>query len=79
MPDVALINDKQAQDVSFKFVPGKTYRLRFINMAAFSMFRVHMPGHEMRVIEVDGIDVEEHSVSAFAISAAYDFFFVILF
>lgn len=40
-------------------------------MAAFSMFRVHLPGHEMRVIEVDGIDVEEHTVSAFSISAAY--------
>lgn len=37
------------------FEPGKTYRIRIINMASLSMFHIWMDGHDMRVIEADGV------------------------
>ena len=56
-------------NVSLKFEPGKTYRLRFINMAAFSPFYIWMEGHDMRMIEADGIDMHELPIKEFSISA----------
>lgn len=41
----------------FSFVPGKRYRLRLINMAAFAAYDFSIDNHRMRVIEVDGVDV----------------------
>ncbi|KAJ3319437.1 ferroxidase fet3 [Boothiomyces sp. JEL0866] len=38
----------------FDFVPGKRYRLRIINNAAFAAFNFSIPGHQLRVIEADG-------------------------
>lgn len=37
------------------FEPGKTYRLRVINTSAFAMFFFKIDGHDMRIIEVDGV------------------------
>ncbi|KAG0313039.1 hypothetical protein BGZ99_009132 [Dissophora globulifera] len=68
VPQSGLIN--QASDVKFNFVPGKTYRLRVINMSALSMFHFHIDGHEMQIIEVDGIDVQKTTVTSFPITAA---------
>ncbi|KAJ2504445.1 ferroxidase fet3 [Coemansia sp. RSA 2052] len=36
------------------FAPGKTYRLRIINMSTTEWFQFSLPGHQMRVIEADG-------------------------
>ncbi|KAJ2830770.1 ferroxidase fet3 [Coemansia furcata] len=36
------------------FQPGRTYRLRLINMSSTRWFQFSLPGHAMRVIEVDG-------------------------
>ncbi|KAJ2892387.1 ferroxidase fet3, partial [Coemansia aciculifera] len=36
------------------FAPGKTYRLRVINMSTTEWFQFSLPGHQMRVIEADG-------------------------
>ncbi|KAJ2745575.1 ferroxidase fet3 [Coemansia sp. BCRC 34301] len=36
------------------FAPGKTYRLRLINMSTTEWFQFSLPGHQMRVIEADG-------------------------
>ena len=41
---------------NFKFVHGRRYRLRLINMAAFAAFDFSIDKHLMRVIEVDGED-----------------------
>ena len=68
IPDSALIND--SQNGTIKFEPGKTYRLRFINMAAFAMFQVWIEDHEMRVIEVDGVYTEEYTVPAVELTTA---------
>jgi len=49
IPDAALIND--SQNVTFAVEPNKTYRLRFINVAAFAAFHVWIEGHDMEIIE----------------------------
>ncbi|KAL1917392.1 uncharacterized protein VTP21DRAFT_5048 [Calcarisporiella thermophila] len=67
-PDSALIN--HSQNETFQFAPGKTYRLRVINMSAFAMFLFSIDGHEMDIIEVDGVDVNRTTVTGFPITAA---------
>ncbi|KAJ2778191.1 ferroxidase fet3 [Coemansia javaensis] len=52
------------------FVPGKTYRIRLINMSALAMFHFSIEGHQMRVIEVDGVDTEEMVVGNVRLAAA---------
>lgn len=51
--EAALINDNY--NSSFYFIPGKTYRLRVINMAGFATFYFDIDGHNMDIIEVDGV------------------------
>jgi len=48
-----LINDHV--NATFHFKPGKTYRLRIINMSGIATFGVSIDDHEMEVIEVDGV------------------------
>jgi iron transport multicopper oxidase len=43
------------ENATMKFEPGKTYRLRIINTSAFSMFLFWIEGHEMEIVEVDGV------------------------
>lgn len=61
VPQAALMND--AQNASISFEPLNTYRIRFINVGAFAQFRLWLQDHEMRVIEVDGVYVQESPVS----------------
>ncbi|KAF9333152.1 ferroxidase fet3 [Podila minutissima] len=68
IPQSGLIN--QATDQKFQFVPGKTYRLRVINMSALAMFHFHIDGHDMQTIEIDGVDVVRTPVASFPVSAA---------
>ncbi|KAF9427482.1 hypothetical protein BGZ94_004817 [Podila epigama] len=68
VPESGLIN--QQLDTKFHFVPGKTYRLRIINMSALAMFHFYIDGHDIEIIEIDGIDVERTKVSSFPITAA---------
>lgn len=58
------------ENVTVAFVPGRTYRFRIINMSALAMFHFYIDGHDMRIIETDGIDTEETPVDSFPISAA---------
>ena len=63
VPDSALIYFAQNatnmqgfnDNATLNFVPGKTYRLRVINVSAFSAFYFWIDGHDMRIIEVDGV------------------------
>ncbi|KAF9093929.1 hypothetical protein BGX23_002698 [Mortierella sp. AD031] len=68
VPKSGLIN--QMLNTQFSFVPGKVYRLRIINMSAIAMFHIHIDGHDMDIIEVDGVDVQRTTVKTFPISAA---------
>ncbi|KAJ2456232.1 ferroxidase fet3 [Coemansia sp. RSA 2336] len=43
---------------SIKLVPGKKYRMRFVNLGAVYFFKFRIPGHKMHVIEADSIGTE---------------------
>lgn len=49
IPNSAVIND--SENATFAVEPNKTYRLRFVNMAAFAAFHVWIEGHDMYIIE----------------------------
>ncbi|KAI8376300.1 Cupredoxin [Radiomyces spectabilis] len=55
---------------SLNFVPGKTYRLRLINMSGFSMFYFSIDGHDLDIIEVDGIETKRKTVKSVYLTAA---------
>ncbi|TFY82857.1 hypothetical protein EWM64_g1163 [Hericium alpestre] len=52
------------------FVPGRTYRLRIVNTSAFAAFFFWIDGHEMRIIEADGTDVEESPSDLLSLTVA---------
>ncbi len=58
------------ENATLPFTAGKTYRLRVINMSALAMFHFWIDGHQMRIIELDGVDTEESPVDVFPLSAA---------
>ncbi|KAI9485971.1 MAG: multicopper oxidase-domain-containing protein [Benjaminiella poitrasii] len=62
VPQSGLINDNF--NSSFNFETGKTYRLRLINMSGFSRFFFSLDGHDLEVIEVDGVDTEKYSTKS---------------
>ncbi|KAJ7723385.1 Fet3 protein [Mycena metata] len=58
------------ENATLPFAPGKTYRLRIVNTSAFAMFYFWIDGHDMRVIEVDGTDVEEYPLDLVTVTVA---------
>lgn len=68
VPQSALINF--SSNSTFNFTPGKTYRVRVINMSAFSMYYFYIDGHQMDIIELDGVDMQRKTVDQVSLSAA---------
>jgi iron transport multicopper oxidase len=68
VPFSNLINE--SQNVKFNIQPGKTYFVRVISMSAFSANQLIFDGHEMTIIEVDGVYVEKQTTSAIYVAAA---------
>lgn len=58
------------ENVTIHFEPGKTYRLRFINAGIFSMANLWIDGHDMRIIELDGVETEEFPTDVVPLSTA---------
>ncbi|KAJ2158578.1 ferroxidase fet3 [Coemansia sp. RSA 552] len=59
----ALINGINANHTKpIVFRPGQKYRIRLINMSATEWFKFAMPGHQMHVVEADGIYSEPYEV-----------------
>ncbi|KAF7334268.1 Fet3 protein [Mycena sanguinolenta] len=58
------------ENATLPFTPGKTYRLRVVNTSAFAMFFFWIDGHDMRVIEVDGTDIEETPIDLLTVTVA---------
>ncbi|KAJ2784986.1 ferroxidase fet3 [Coemansia javaensis] len=52
---------------TLRFEPGCTYRIRLVNMATTEWVRFAMPGHEMRVIEADGVYSRPHTATALSL------------
>ncbi|GLB39058.1 putative ferroxidase [Lyophyllum shimeji] len=58
------------ENATLPFQPGKTYRLRIINTSGFAAFFFWIDGHDMRIIEVDGTDVEESPIDLLSVTVA---------
>lgn len=58
------------ENATLHFEPGKTYRLRLVNMASLAMFYFWIEGHQMEIIEVDGVDTQAFPVDHVSISVA---------
>nr|AHD24915.1 putative laccase 2 [Flammulina velutipes] len=58
------------ENSTLPFEAGKTYRLRVVNTSAFAMFFFWIDGHDMRIIEVDGTDIEESPVDLISLTVA---------
>ncbi|KAH9958044.1 ferroxidase [Russula dissimulans] len=58
------------ENATLPFEPGKTYRLRIINMSAFTAFFFWIDGHNMTIIEADGTDVQESPIDILSITVA---------
>ncbi|KAJ2908238.1 ferroxidase fet3 [Coemansia aciculifera] len=59
---------KQAPELYFE--PGKTYRLRLLNIGSTFMFRFAIDGHDMHVVEVDGVATEKQKVGSVLLGVA---------
>lgn len=57
VPQAALIND--TQNLRVPVVPEKTYLVRIVNIGAFAAHFFWIEGHEMTVVEVDGVWTDE--------------------
>lgn len=68
VPQAALMNDTQGLKVDV--VPGKTYLIRLVNIGAFAAHYVWFEGHDMRVVEVDGVWTDEAQADRLYITPA---------
>ncbi|KAJ2390287.1 ferroxidase fet3 [Coemansia sp. RSA 2611] len=58
-----LINGINGNDTTpITFVHGRKYRLRVINMSSTEWFKFSLPGHQLQIIEADGVDSVPHTV-----------------
>jgi iron transport multicopper oxidase len=67
-PQAALMND--GPNATFPVQPGQTYFFHIVNMGAFVGQYVWFEGHQMRVIEVDGVWTEEAEADLLYVTAA---------
>ncbi|PNH50511.1 hypothetical protein VD0003_g6680 [Verticillium dahliae] len=68
VPQAALMNETQNLAVSVE--PGKTYLIRVINMAAFAAQYLWFEGHNISIVEVDGIYTKPAEASMIYLAAA---------
>ncbi|ORY31018.1 Cupredoxin [Naematelia encephala] len=71
-PSAEAVRDGTATNdqASMLFQPGKTYKIRIINMSALAMFHIKLDGHEMSIIESDGVELEPYPVDVLEIAVA---------
>ncbi|SPO06103.1 related to ferrooxidoreductase Fet3 [Cephalotrichum gorgonifer] len=75
VPQAALMND--TQDLRVPVAPGKTYLVRTVNVGAFAAHYLWVEGHEMRVVEVDGVWTEEAPAERLYITPAQRYSFLL--
>ncbi|KAI1435430.1 multicopper oxidase [Xylaria sp. CBS 124048] len=68
IPDTGLFND--GQDVSVRVQPGKTYLLHVINPGNFVGTYLKINGHNLTIVEVDGVYTEPYTVDLLYLSVA---------
>ncbi|KAI1366313.1 multicopper oxidase [Xylaria arbuscula] len=68
IPDTGLFND--GQDVSVKVQAGKTYLLHVINPGNFVGTYLKIAGHNLTIVEVDGVYTEPYTVDLLYMTVA---------
>jgi iron transport multicopper oxidase len=68
VPNSALLNE--TQDLSVPVQQGKTYLFRMVNMGAFAGQYIWFEGHNMTIVEVDGVYTHPAEASMIYLSAA---------
>ncbi|KAK4122896.1 multicopper oxidase [Parathielavia appendiculata] len=68
VPNSALLND--TQNLTVPLQPGKTYLFRMVNIGAFAGQYVWFEGHNMTIVEVDGVYTHPAEASMIYLSAA---------
>jgi iron transport multicopper oxidase len=68
VPNSALLNDTQNFTVDVQ--PGKTYFFRITNVGAFAGQYFWIEGHNMTIIETDGVYTESASANMIYLTAA---------
>ncbi|KAK4042729.1 multicopper like protein [Parachaetomium inaequale] len=68
VPNSALLNE--TQDLAVPLQPGKTYLFRMVNIGAFAGQYVWFEGHNMTILEVDGVYTHPAEASMIYLSAA---------
>ncbi|KAM0148539.1 hypothetical protein ACHAQE_003670 [Botrytis cinerea] len=68
VPQAVLLNDTQNLTVSVQ--PGKTYLFRMVNIGAFAGQYIWFEGHNITIVEVDGVYTEKAEAEAIYIAAA---------
>ncbi|KAH7413299.1 Cupredoxin [Cadophora sp. MPI-SDFR-AT-0126] len=75
VPQNALLNDTQNLTVSIQ--PGKTYLFHVVNIGAFAGQYLWFEGHNMTIVEVDGVFTDPAEASMIYISAAQRYSFLL--
>ncbi|PBP28129.1 multicopper oxidase [Diplocarpon rosae] len=75
VPQNALLNDTTNLTVSVQ--PGKTYLFHVINMGAFAGQYLWFEGHNMTIVEVDGVFTDPAETSMIYLSAAQRYSFLL--
>ena len=75
VPKSALLND--SQNVTLSVQPGKTYLVRVINMGAFASQYMWFEGHNMTIVEVDGVYTQPQPASMIYLSSAQRYSFLL--
>ncbi|WVR04856.1 hypothetical protein IAU60_001868 [Kwoniella sp. DSM 27419] len=57
-------------NATINFEAGKTYKIHIVNTGTLGMFWLKMDGHEMKIIEMDGIEHEPFPVDVLTVSVA---------
>lgn len=68
VPQSALLND--TQNLTVLVVPGKTYLVHLLNLGAFAGQYIWFEGHNMTVVEVDGVTTVQAEAQMLYLSAA---------
>lgn len=58
------------ENATLTFEPGKTYRIRILNSSVLAAFYFWISGHDMQVIEVEGVDVEPYPMDMLTLAVA---------
>ncbi|QSZ34526.1 hypothetical protein DSL72_006120 [Monilinia vaccinii-corymbosi] len=75
VPQAVLFNDTQNLTVAVQ--PGKTYLFRMVNIGAFAGQYIWFEGHNITIVEVDGVYTEKAEAESIYIAAAQRYSFLL--